>query len=290
MVNIKDYNEYEDYLQHKKEFSIFYQNISKYTTLEGLNVLDLGASWGKHMGFLIESNANFVLGADITDYNAYFINESKQKFIDYYNKFNLHIKSNLFDFVRLDAQNMSFKDSSFDVVFCVNSFEHIPNPEKTLIEINRVLKRGGYAFISFIPVFHSDVGSHMIDFVPEPWAHIKYPENEYIELLSKATPGTQYFINEYMHGLNKLPRKYYMNLFNTYSIQHIIKNNLINKLLNKILFIAKRKGYFEVLEKQEWHGVSKTEYLNHENFMYLQKKYPKDDLLFQGMYVLMKKI
>lgn len=205
-------------------------------------------------------------------------------------RFNLQIIQNKFDFIRLDAQNMSLQDSSFDIIFCVNTFEHIPSPEKTLLEINRVLKKGGYAFISFIPAFYSDVGSHMIDFVPEPWAHIKYPEEEYIEMLRRATPGTQYFINEYTHGLNKLPKKYYINLFNKYTIPHNVNNSLINKLLNKIILITKKTASFEILERHEWQGISKTEYLQHENFTYLEKKYPKEDLLFQGMWVLMKKM
>ncbi len=47
----------------------------------------------------------------------------------------------------MDARDMSFSDSSFDLVICSHVLEHIPDYEKALSEIRRVLKEGGTAFI-----------------------------------------------------------------------------------------------------------------------------------------------
>lgn len=42
-----------------------------------------------------------------------------------------------------DAENLPYENNSFDLVCCVESFHHYPNPNKALSEINRILKTGG---------------------------------------------------------------------------------------------------------------------------------------------------
>src|SRR3989344_1642066 len=58
-----------------------------------------------------------------------------------------------------DATKMSFKDNSFDFIFCSSIIEHIKQPEKLVSEIHRVLKKGAVCYLSF-PPFWSPVGSH----------------------------------------------------------------------------------------------------------------------------------
>ena len=42
-----------------------------------------------------------------------------------------------------DAENLPYENNSFDLVCCVESFHHYPNPAKALLEIKRVLKDNG---------------------------------------------------------------------------------------------------------------------------------------------------
>ena len=42
-----------------------------------------------------------------------------------------------------DSEELPWDDESFNVVMCLNSFHHYPNPEKVLSEMRRVLKTGG---------------------------------------------------------------------------------------------------------------------------------------------------
>ena len=58
----------------------------------------------------------------------------------------------------MDAANLSFDDSSFDLVFSIFVFEHVAKPEETLLEIKRVLKPGAWPFIVLILLMRSMAG------------------------------------------------------------------------------------------------------------------------------------
>jgi SAM-dependent methyltransferase len=52
------------------------------------------------------------------------------------------------NFVAASATEMPFPDSSFDAIWTVWVLEHIPEPERTLMEIRRVLKPGGLLYLA----------------------------------------------------------------------------------------------------------------------------------------------
>lgn len=53
---------------------------------------------------------------------------------------------------KANAQNLPFADGFFDTVYCINTFYHIKEKEKTISEISRVLKKGGTAYIEFYSI------------------------------------------------------------------------------------------------------------------------------------------
>jgi ubiquinone/menaquinone biosynthesis C-methylase UbiE len=279
--NVEDF-EHQDFLRHKKEFELFYSKVSKYIPFENSNIVDIGASWGMHIGFIVNSGVEYTVGIDIADYSNYFKDDYKFKVLQYYEKHGYKLTSNKFDLVRMDAQKTALKSSSFDIAVSINAFEHIPDPELALLEMIRILKPGGYAFISFIPVFFCDEGSHMINYVKEPWAHLMCNEEEYIEMLRDATPGTEYFVDEFKYGLNKLPRKFYLDLFNKYNNGKKYVN-LIKNLFNK------NYGKYSIVETEEWKGVGDEKYLSHDNFKKLKRRFSTEDLLFRGMNIVLRK-
>jgi SAM-dependent methyltransferase len=48
-----------------------------------------------------------------------------------------------------DARRTPFEDASFDGVLCSNLLEHTPEPEAVIREIERVLRPGGWAYVSW---------------------------------------------------------------------------------------------------------------------------------------------
>lgn len=53
-----------------------------------------------------------------------------------------------FRLAQSDAAALPFADSAFDVVLCLDAFEHFPDPNAAAREIRRVLKPGGSFFLS----------------------------------------------------------------------------------------------------------------------------------------------
>lgn len=60
-----------------------------------------------------------------------------------------------------DARRLPFPDGSFDGVFCSNMLEHTPDPRLVLAEAARVLRPGGWAWISWTN-WYSPWGGHNI--------------------------------------------------------------------------------------------------------------------------------
>lgn len=71
-----------------------------------------------------------------------------------------------------DGENLPFQDDSFDVVFSWSAFEHVPNVPQVLKEIRRVTKSDGRVFIQVYPWFPSFEGSHLTDYISEPFFHL----------------------------------------------------------------------------------------------------------------------
>lgn len=79
-----------------------------------------------------------------------------------------------------DAHEMSqvFEQNSFDAVFSVSVFEHLLMPWKVALEINKVLKPGGYGFI----FTHQTIGMHDC-----PWDFFRFSDSAWDGLFNEMT-------------------------------------------------------------------------------------------------------
>lgn len=74
---------------------------------------------------------------------AFYHRFKKLKHIDYTTT---DLDSPLAD-VKADICDLPFEDDSFDVILCNHVLEHIPNDHQAMLEIFRVLKKGGWAIL-----------------------------------------------------------------------------------------------------------------------------------------------
>ncbi len=110
--------------------------------LRGQTILDLGCGPGWYTVALERAGAN-VVGLDLGKQD---VAEASQR-----------------DVVALvgDGMQLPFASGTFDGVFCSNLLEHVPDPGRVTAEISRVLKPGGWGWISWTPWF-SPWGGHEI--------------------------------------------------------------------------------------------------------------------------------
>lgn len=138
--NLKEYEEYEDYIKHQSSktldpvrrkkwlteewdlkvegFNEVFSSIHKFVPRQG-RVLCIGARTGQEVKSLRDLGFN-AIGVDIVPHE------------------DLVIKG--------DMHNLPFEDEFFDFIFS-NVFDHALYPEKKISEIERVLKTGGYVML-----------------------------------------------------------------------------------------------------------------------------------------------
>jgi ubiquinone/menaquinone biosynthesis C-methylase UbiE len=147
--------------------------------LAGSRILDIGAS--PH-GYALErclklNAAEYVgIGLDISETSVLVTDKGKA------------------ELMYMNAEALSFKDSEFDAIVTMSTFEHIGDLRKTLLEFQRVLKPEGLILISFEPIWTCSYGHHLhhlgeiSQLVPD-WAHLLWNRQEMGDYLRPRWPA-----------------------------------------------------------------------------------------------------
>ncbi len=100
-----------------------------------------------------------------------------------------------------DATNLQYEDNSFDVVLIANALHIIPNPEKALQEIDRVLRPDGTliapTFVNHQEGFGSKLWSGILKIAGVRFEH-QWSPNEFADFLVRN--GWQITHNEVLHS------------------------------------------------------------------------------------------
>lgn len=148
--------------EHKYYFS-FSKNYIK-----GKKVLDVG-SWTGPYEILINGLAKEITAVDVEEKALKVLKKNLPKVVC----------------IKATSHNLPFKNETFDVVTFWDVIEHIPIGYElaTLIEINRVLRKGGYIFLATI---NKNFWSDLLD--PAYWlaGHRHYTKNQLVGMLGDA--------------------------------------------------------------------------------------------------------
>lgn len=170
--------------------------------LRGKHVLDLGCGFGALSYLLLEKGARV---------SATEIDKDKLAFAK--KKLSKHkaFKPRL-----VTGSKLPFPDKMFDMVFIFDVIEHVQNPQQTLREVWRTLKKGGYLYVEFTP-YYSVVGHHLYDYAKWP-VHILSEEKIRQMVFSRKIPGfmTQEYYWRQFKSLNKLKIGRFQNLVKRY--------------------------------------------------------------------------
>lgn len=129
---------YDDYLAElsmhhsipvmDREVNLFYDSMPKNAT-----ILDVGGCWGWHWRHASRIRPDIRIF--IVDFIKGNLNHAK-------NFLKGDINQNVF-LIHGDATDLIFENGVFDGYWSVQTLQHIPNFKKTILEANRVLKKGG---------------------------------------------------------------------------------------------------------------------------------------------------
>lgn len=129
-LGTREYFEYYDRLREKIETVAFSYRLHEYPDFQGKRVLDVGCGNGYVLSRYAQEGAT-VCGIDITTAG---VDLCRKRFE------NLGLAG---DFQVADAEELPFGDSAFDCVCSMGVLHHVPNTEKAVAEIFRVLKPSG---------------------------------------------------------------------------------------------------------------------------------------------------
>jgi len=134
-------NNFGQRLWHDRKFQVIKKLCFGFTPQKILDV-------GSNSGGMTAKIANLFPKSKVTGVDVY------QKAVDFATK---HFP--MISFLVADGQNLPFKNKEFDLIFCLETLEHVVNPQKTLLEIKRCLNNKGRAVISM------DSGSFLFKFL-----------------------------------------------------------------------------------------------------------------------------
>jgi ubiquinone/menaquinone biosynthesis C-methylase UbiE len=256
------YSEIDDFDHHDAEVDSLF-NVLKHCTAgipPGSVLLDIGGGQGMHV-WKLQPLCSLVVVADVINYSSlydgHFLRLLTEKHLRNSRPFSLEKVL----FVESDAQNLMFKDELFDCVISLNAFEHIPDPTKAFREALRVTKPGGIVYLQFDPLWTSPTGGHNFHVVPEPWAHVMYSDDVYIEKL-RAAGGSDFDVGVHLHGMNRCRLATFEKMFAQ----------------------AARDQLISILRFDKWPALDAEPHTSHCNFQVMRGRgYSEDELIVRGM-------
>lgn len=156
-----------------------------YASIEGKYVRDVACGMGGKSTYYALNGAKWVVGFDIDERKI----AAARDFATSKGASNIV-------FMTCDAASVPYSSDAFDMIIMSDTFEHLPDPEASLHECYRVLKRGGILNIGFMPYLWR-WGAHLYDYVHMPWSQVLFPERILVEVWKEA------FARDYERGRNR---------------------------------------------------------------------------------------
>lgn len=173
------------------------------------HILDVGCGEMMCDFRLVEWGAQQVTGYDIIPVGADFFPQVRSKLIA--SGLTPPDHEGRLDYQVYDGENFPAQDQTFDIVFSWGVFEHVANVPRVLREMNRVLKPGGVAFVSVFPWWPCYYGSHVSDFIEQPFFHLTQPDEwvqAQLDLYGRHNPQSADLVARHMwreyQSLNRL--------------------------------------------------------------------------------------
>jgi SAM-dependent methyltransferase len=146
----------ENYVNDRVEQITEYQELFKpFVSFERKTVLELGCNKGYLLNSFLQHNNFQAIGAEI---NPEALEVAKENYGD------------KIEFVQTTPNSIPVPDQSVDIIYTIDTFEHLSQPNEILMECHRILRPGGKLLIHF-SAWLTPYGAHLEDIIPMPWAN-----------------------------------------------------------------------------------------------------------------------
>ena len=164
--------------------SDYRQLFSGFTRFEGKTVLELGCSRGYLLNSFRQLEKFTAIGADI---NPEMLALARTE-----------CRSDI-QFVQTTPDYIPVPDATVDVVYTIDTIEHLSRPYEMFTEVFRILKPDGMFLIHFGPWYNPN-GAHLEDIIPFPWPHVMFSMDTLLRVAayiyeSKDTKHACYWYN-----------------------------------------------------------------------------------------------
>ncbi len=206
------------------------ENFIPYNQFEGNDVLEIGCGAGLVASDIAKSGANLTA----IDLTSQAIEITKSRF---------QMENLDGSIMQMDAENLSFDDSSFDFVVSWGVIHHSGNMEKIISEIHRVLRPGGKAYIM---VYNKNsIRYHIYCRFWLGIIKIKFIKMSLNEIVGSVTDG---------YIARHLEKNEFMELADAFNKVHITFSDEKTTILKYLFGIGKPFKYFYSLTKpiEKW--------------------------------------
>jgi SAM-dependent methyltransferase len=167
------------------------QAILDFVSLEGKVVADIGSGDGiVDLALALRGRPRELVGYDVNPTLVDHLLEQARRHADV-----TELPPSL-RFAGSDPERIDAPDAAFDVLVTWSVFEHARDPLGLLREMRRIVRPDGVLFLQLWPFYHSHQGSHLWDWFPEPFHHLRQPPEE-IEAGMGSDEWSQYMLGEY---------------------------------------------------------------------------------------------
>lgn len=174
---ISRFDSNEKYFEQRVADTSNYRKLfSRFVSFEGKTVLDLGCNRGYLLHSFLQHEKFEAIGADLV---SYYLKDAVRDYGD------------AIQFVQSTPTSIPLPSDSVDIVYTIDTMEHLSKPKEILRDVFRVLRPGGVFLVHFNPWLNPH-GSHLDDIIPFPWAHAVFSMNTLLNVAERLYDSPVY--------------------------------------------------------------------------------------------------
>lgn len=156
--------------------------IGDYSPLKDMEILDFGCGEGiTALGLALQYAPSRVVGVDIMPDPERCLPVARSEL-------GLSSLPENLELHRVKPGFLHNENDKFDLIYSWSVFEHVDMRviDDVIGLLYKSLKPDGVIFIQIAPLYYSSEGSHLYDFIKEPWGHLLHQSNVYYDKLVAA--------------------------------------------------------------------------------------------------------